>query len=169
MELTTKQALQKGIQSHRLGKTREADIFYSAILKLQPRHPDANHNMGVLAVDVGKAELALSYFKIATEVDPQNIQFWLSYIETLINLGRLHDAATVLKQAYENIPTSEELKKISKQLDEIKINQEKRSSSRNEKQVNLSNNIDIEKLMRKAKLKLKKVMLRKLSKYTSIF
>ena len=56
MELTLDQALQRGIDAHKAGKAQEADRYYTAILKTQPKHPDANHNMGVLAVGVGKME-----------------------------------------------------------------------------------------------------------------
>ena len=52
MELTLDQALQKGIEAHKAGKVQEADQYYTAILQAQPKHPDANHNMGVLAVGV---------------------------------------------------------------------------------------------------------------------
>ena len=54
MELTLDQALQKGVEAHKAGKVQEADRYYTAILKANPQHPDANHNMGVLAVGVGK-------------------------------------------------------------------------------------------------------------------
>ena len=54
MELTLDQALIKGVEAHKAGKVQEADRYYTAILKVQPKHPDANHNMGVLAVGVGK-------------------------------------------------------------------------------------------------------------------
>ena len=54
MELTVDQALQKGVEAHKAGKAQEADQYYTAILKANPKHPDANHNMGVLAVGVGK-------------------------------------------------------------------------------------------------------------------
>ena len=54
MELTLDQALQKGIEAHQAGKAQEADGYYTAILKALPKHPDANHNMGVLAVGVGR-------------------------------------------------------------------------------------------------------------------
>ena len=63
MELTLDQALQKGIEAHKAGKVEEADQYYTAILKANPKHPDANHNMGVLAVGVGKVETALPFFK----------------------------------------------------------------------------------------------------------
>ena len=55
-ELTIDQALQQGIEAHKAGQVQEADRLYTAILKAQPKHPEANHNMGVLAVGVGHRE-----------------------------------------------------------------------------------------------------------------
>ncbi|MBT6365849.1 MAG: hypothetical protein HOJ68_06715, partial [Bacteroidetes bacterium] len=52
-KLTIDQALQKGIEAHKAGQMQEADRLYTPILKVQPKHHDANHNMGVLAVGVG--------------------------------------------------------------------------------------------------------------------
>ena len=91
MELTLDQALQKGIEAHKAGKVREADQYYTAILQAQPKHPDANHNMGVLAVGVGKADQALPFFKTALEANRIE-QFWLSYIDALVKLEKLVDA-----------------------------------------------------------------------------
>ena len=61
-ELTIDQALQQGVEAHKAGQVQEADRLYTAILKAQPKHPDANHNMGVLAVGVGKVEQGRSMF-----------------------------------------------------------------------------------------------------------
>ena len=52
MELSIEQALQQGVAAHRAGKLQDAERFYRAILQSRPGHPDANHNMGVLAVGV---------------------------------------------------------------------------------------------------------------------
>ena len=49
-ELTIDQALQTGIEAQKAGQVQEAHRLYTAILKAQPKQPDANHNMGVLAV-----------------------------------------------------------------------------------------------------------------------
>ena len=56
---TLDQALQKGIQAHQTGQIQEAEKIYTAILKAQPKNPHANHNLGVLAVSVNKAETAM--------------------------------------------------------------------------------------------------------------
>ena len=63
MELTINQKLEQGIEAHQNGKLQEAEQLYKAILSSQPKHPEANHNLGVLAVGVGKIELALPYLK----------------------------------------------------------------------------------------------------------
>ena len=88
-ELTIDQALQQGVEAHKAGQVQEADRLYTAILKAQPKHPDANHNMGVLAVGVGKVQEALPFFKTALEANPATAQFWLSYIDALIKLGQV--------------------------------------------------------------------------------
>ena len=99
MELTLDEALQKGIEAHKTGQVQDAERLYTAILQAQPNHPDANHNMGVLAVGVGKIQEALPFFKIALETKPSTGQFWLSYINALIKLDRIANAKAVFDQA----------------------------------------------------------------------
>ena len=98
MELTIDQALQQGVSAHKDGKVQEAERLYRAILGSQPQHPDANHNLGVLAVGVGQVEVALPHFKAALETNPKQEQFWLSYIDALIKLGQMDNAKRVLNQ-----------------------------------------------------------------------
>ena len=98
MELTLDQALQKGIEAHKAGNVQEADRYYTAILKANPKHPDANHNMGILAVGVGKVEVALPFFKKALEINPKILQFWLSYIDALIKEKHFDDANKVIEK-----------------------------------------------------------------------
>ena len=84
MELTIEQALQQGVAAHKEGKLQEAERLYQAILQSQPKHPDANHNLGLIARAANKVDTALPLFKTALEANPKIEQFWLSYIETLI-------------------------------------------------------------------------------------
>ena len=116
MELTLDQALQKGIEAHKAGKAQEADRYYTAILKANPKHPDANHNMGVLSVFVGKVEAALPFFKAALEANSCIPQFWLSYIEALIKLDRIVDAKAVFDQAKSNGLKGESFDQLKKRL-----------------------------------------------------
>ena len=116
MELTIDQALQKGVGAHKAGQVQEADRIYTAILKAQPKHPDANHNMGVLAVGVGKVQEALPFLKVALETNPSTAQFWLSYIDALIKLEKLTDAKAMLDQAKSKGAEGEGFNKLEKRL-----------------------------------------------------
>jgi len=81
MELTLEEVLKKGIDAHKAGQIQEADRLYTAILNAQPKHPDTNHNMGVLAVSINKIQESLPFFKTALDANPSIVQFWLSYID----------------------------------------------------------------------------------------
>ena len=98
MELTIEQALQQAVEAHKAGKLQDAEHMYRAILQVQPNHPDANHNLGVLAVSVNKAEVALPLFKTALEANPSQEQFWLSDIDALITEKQFDNARSVLNQ-----------------------------------------------------------------------
>jgi predicted Zn-dependent protease len=97
--LTVVQALELAIEHHRAGRLQDAERLYRAILDVQPQHPDANHNLGVLAVGVGKVEAALPLFKKALEARPDVEQFWLSYADGLLRAGQLNAARQVIALA----------------------------------------------------------------------
>ena len=96
MELTIEQALQQGVIAHK-ASSRMRNL-YRAILQSQPGHPDANHNLGLLAVSFNKADLALPLFKTALEANPKIEQFWLSYIDALIKEKQFDNAKKLLSR-----------------------------------------------------------------------
>jgi tetratricopeptide (TPR) repeat protein len=116
MELTIEQALQQGIAAHKEGKLQDAERLYRAILQSQPLHPDANHNLGVLAVSVNKTAAALPLFKVALEANPKIEQFWLSDIEALIKEKQFDNAKAVLEQAKQQGVAEEKLNTLEAQL-----------------------------------------------------
>ena len=116
MELTIEQALQQGIAAHKEGKLQEAERLYRAILQSQPLHPDANHNLGVLAVSVNKANVALPFFKTALEANPKIELFWLSYIDALIKEKQFVNAKQAIKQADNQGVAVEKLNVLKTQL-----------------------------------------------------
>ena len=155
-ELTIDQALQKGIEAHKAGQIQEADRLYTAILKAQPKHPDANHNMGVLAVGVGKVKEALPFFKTALEATPNTAQFWLSYIDALINLGKLTDAKAIFDQAKSIGAKGNGFDKLERQLQDVRhesILARKLVSESQSKQPNILDTIKLDQAIRLAKKK----------------
>ena len=117
--MTTDQVLQQGVAAHKEGKLQDAERFYRAILQLQPNHPDANHNLGVLAVSVGKPLEAIPLFELALKANPSIEQFWLSYLDALIKLERVAEFESVLADAKEVGVAPEKLKLLSDQVQRV--------------------------------------------------
>lgn len=117
MELKIEQTLQQGVAAHKAGKLQEAERLYRAILQSQPEHSDANHNLGVLAVSVNKAEAALPLFQTALEANPKIEQFWLSYLDALIKTEKVDDARRVLAAAHQAGVTAAKLQIFEEQLE----------------------------------------------------
>ncbi len=121
MELTIDQALQKAVEAHKAGKLQVAERLYRAILQVQPKHPDANHNLGVLAVSLNKSELALPLFKTALEANSKQVQYRISYVDALIKTNKIDSAKSVLEQGKELGLTSERTEALEAQLASITV------------------------------------------------
>ena len=99
MKLTLNQAIKKGVEAHQAGDIKEEEKLYKYVLQSQPANPDANHNMGILAVEMGNIQDSLTFFRAALISGPNVSQFWVSYISALINIGHLAEAMTAFNQA----------------------------------------------------------------------
>ena len=116
MQITIEQELLNAVEAHKAGMLQNAESLYRAILQAQPNHPDANHNLGVLAVSLNKTEAALPLFKIALEVNPSQGQFWLSYVDALIKENQFDIARNVLEQGKKQGLAGERVEKLEAQL-----------------------------------------------------
>ena len=108
--------LQSGIEAHKVGRLQDAEAGYRAVLQIQPKHPDANHNLGVLAVSVNKLEEALLLFKTALEANPNQGQFWISYVDALIKVKQFDNAKSVLEQGKKKGLAGEKVDRLTQQL-----------------------------------------------------
>jgi Flp pilus assembly protein TadD len=95
------QALQHASTHHRAGDLQDADLLYRAILKVEPKHPIANHNLGILALQVQQTSVAVMHLKMALESNPNEQQYWLSYINALILTDHLDVARQIFAQGVE--------------------------------------------------------------------
>ena len=128
MDLTNEQALQQAVEAHKAGKLQDAEALYRAILQAQPKHADANHNLGVLAVSLNKSELAVPLFKTALEANPNQGQFWLSYVDTLIKTNQLETAKRVLEQGKKLGLAGERVEILEVQLNPIAVAEKSEST-----------------------------------------
>tara|TARA_B110000503_G_scaffold86579_1_gene131737 strand:+ start:1943 stop:4396 length:2454 start_codon:yes stop_codon:yes gene_type:complete len=123
MKLTLEQALQKGIEARKDGQIQKAKKHLTEILSAQPRHPHANHNMGLLADTAGNTQAALDFFKTALEASPKINKFWLSYIGALIKLGRPIDAQAIFNQAKANGLKGADMNRLEKVISDARMNE----------------------------------------------
>ena len=93
------QALSKGVEMHKNGKLDLATQLYESVLKIIPRHADAQHNLGIISLDNGNFSEAKAHFRVALEENSNNPQHWISYIDSLLRLFEFDDALDVLRRA----------------------------------------------------------------------
>ena len=98
-EITIEQAMQQAVADHNKGNLQNAESVYRQVLKVVPAHADANHNLGILLVDLHQSNNALQFLHTALQGNEKVEQFWLSYINALINLDKLDIANEFIEAA----------------------------------------------------------------------
>ena len=68
-------------------------------MKSYPKDPDANHNLGLIAVAMNQIAQALPLFKIALDANSNTEQFWISYLDTLVKATSVKEAKQAIKKA----------------------------------------------------------------------
>jgi predicted TPR repeat methyltransferase len=116
VSLSLAEALQQAIACHKAGQLPEAERLYRAIMEMQPHHPDANHNLGVLAVGMGKLEAAVQFLRRALESNPLVGQYWVSYADALIRVGQADVARQVITAARQRGLEGEPIRQIEARL-----------------------------------------------------
>ncbi len=103
MKKNVEQVFQRGISVHQEGNLEEAKKLYRAVLKLQPFHAEATHNLGIIAASKNKISEAIPLFKKALDANPKIEQFWLSYIDALVKEGLFKEADKALIKARNSV------------------------------------------------------------------
>ena len=69
--MNTAKTLDQAVKQHQAGKLREAEQLYRQILQTEPRHADALHFLGVIALQVGRHDLAVEHIRKALQARPR--------------------------------------------------------------------------------------------------
>lgn len=89
-------ACDKAMAYHHAGQRGAAETVYRAVLQAEPKHPVANHQLGVLLLQSQQSKEALTYLLAALEESPETAGYWLGYIDALIQVGQMGRAREVL-------------------------------------------------------------------------
>jgi predicted O-linked N-acetylglucosamine transferase (SPINDLY family) len=98
--------LASGLAHHQAGRLAEAEQSYLLVLKRQPEHADALHLLGVLALQVGRPDVAAALIERATRQDATKPAYFVSLGLALAQQGRLDDALWNLDEALARNPVS---------------------------------------------------------------
>ncbi len=93
--------LESAIASHEAGDFLLAGEKYLEILKIDPSHPDANHNFGLLCAKLGEPSMGVQFLRTAIETNPTIAGYWISIIDTLIEIKDVENAKIALEKAKE--------------------------------------------------------------------
>jgi tetratricopeptide (TPR) repeat protein len=96
---TIEETLKLATQEHQNGNLKVAERYYQTILQSEPNHGDANHNFGLLTRQIYSTENALPLLEKALETNKNIEQYWLSYIETLIEANEIDKASNTIDEA----------------------------------------------------------------------
>ena len=91
--------LQNGLRLHQAGRLNEAESLYRQILQAKPSHPDANHLLGVLALQAGSNQAAIELITKALRKKPKEAEYHRNLGVALGGLGRLDDAIRSFRKA----------------------------------------------------------------------
>ena len=117
---TIQKTLQLAIQEHQNGNLEEAEHYYQTILQSDPNHTDANHNLGLLVRQKYNAEKALPFLEKALGINKNEEQYWISYIETLIEANYLDKASNTIDEAIQFGVNQERVAPLNTQIIVIK-------------------------------------------------
>ncbi|MBV8634739.1 MAG: tetratricopeptide repeat protein, partial [Burkholderiaceae bacterium] len=92
--------LLQAVDHHRAGRLAEAEQLYRKVLQTEPREPDANHNLGLIALAVGRRDVALPLLQQALSANPMQPQFIASLVGLLLDIGRDAEARAILQHGF---------------------------------------------------------------------
>jgi protein O-GlcNAc transferase len=102
--VTIPEALTIAVQLHQTGRLADAEAIYRQILAAQPRHADALHLLGVIALQVGRHDSAVEWIRQAIAVNPAGLDYHYNVGIALAAQGRLEEAIDAFHRALETKP-----------------------------------------------------------------
>jgi tetratricopeptide (TPR) repeat protein len=97
--MTLSQTLQSALQFHQSGNLQQAELLYRQILQSNPLHFDALHLLGVIALQLGRHELAIEQIRTALRARPNHAEAHNNLGSALAAIGQLPEAVACFRQA----------------------------------------------------------------------
>ncbi|WP_019898940.1 tetratricopeptide repeat protein [Methylotenera mobilis] len=76
------------------GELEQAALLYQEVLNIQPDNAEANYHLGIVEFNLNGVHTALPHLEKAVQCKPEDEQYWVTYIDALMQSA---DVATVLE------------------------------------------------------------------------
>lgn len=86
--------LQQAISLHQAGRLQQAEHLYKQILSVEPAHADANHLLGVIAIQSGNNDAAIQLINRAIKKNSHQEAYFSNLGVAYENIGMLNEAVT---------------------------------------------------------------------------
>lgn len=92
-------AMRVAIAHHQAGRLPQAEAIYQQVLSVMPRHPDALHLLGAIALTNGSIPLAIERIQKAISINPANPEYYSNLGFAMHEQGRLEEAMVAYRKA----------------------------------------------------------------------
>jgi tetratricopeptide (TPR) repeat protein len=106
VQFDVERKLRKAVQYHQAGQLQNAEDIYRQIIKNEPENANANHLLGVLALQVGKNDIAVQFISKAIEKDSSQYSYYSSLGDAFHRQGELDGAIESYRRALSINPGS---------------------------------------------------------------
>ena len=106
MNFDLNQNYENAVTLHQAGRLSEAEGIYRNILAIDPKHVDSMHLLGVIALQVGRNDIAVDLIGKAIAANKRNADFHNNIGVALRALGRLDEASTTSGGRSSSSPTT---------------------------------------------------------------
>ncbi len=109
-------SLRMALNYHQCGEVDHAETLYRGILEVQPQHPEANYQLGRMAVQLSEAQAGLPHFAIALEARKDDERYWLGYIDAMAQANEMEAAQQLLALGRQHGLQGDNVEALSKEL-----------------------------------------------------
>ena len=103
-EATVQQAFDLAQLRHKAGRLAEAEALYRQVLGIQPNHAESWHFLGLIALQLGRCDLAFEWVRKSIVLDPRNAAAYSDLGEVHRTTGHLDEAVGAYRRALEINP-----------------------------------------------------------------
>ncbi|ADI29377.1 tetratricopeptide repeat protein [Methylotenera versatilis] len=116
LKLAVIDVLLMALEHQQAGRLDEAKQLFVEILEIEPKHAEANFHLGVIAFIQKGPAASIPWFEAALDTNPSNEQYWVSYIDVLVQSGLTDSVPEALELGQKYGLTAERAIKLAEEL-----------------------------------------------------